>query len=316
MEFDNSKLVSIVVPVYNVEAFLEHCIKSLLEQTYSNIEVILVDDGSTDSSGSICDEWKKKDSRVVVYHQPNLGVSVARNNAIKMAQGEYLCFVDSDDFVTKTFIEDFIKTMVATNADFTLCDVVSAKLADGSLEHDVNAELTPKDCASWLSNPISREYVLMVIPCNKIFKKELFDNYSFVQGKRHEDEFMINHMLYNIQKAAYISKANYIYRNNESGFTSSHNAESMEHFHVIEAYEERIKMSLERNNPEFAATTVKWALLKLAHFYDEGGEKMKNCSVDIYNEMYAKYFGLLTKKQQKKYKLFTITPGLFCKMFL
>ncbi len=316
MDIDNSKLVSIIVPVYNVEKFLDHCVETLVNQTYSNIQLILVDDGSTDSSGMICDEWKNKDSRIEVFHQKNQGVSVARNNGIAVAQGDYLCFVDSDDFVTKGYVEDFVNEMESTDADFIFCDVVSSKLANDSVAHDENEILTPAECAKWLSNPISRDYVLMVLPSNKMFKRELFDNYRFLQGKRHEDEFLINHMLFNSKKVAYIYKANYIYRNNESGFTGIHNVESLEHLHVIEAYEERIGMALKKGNTEFAAITFKWALLKLAHLYADGGEKMKSSSQELFTALYDKYFELLTKKQQAKYKIFKKAPGLFCVMFL
>ena len=92
-------LISIIVPVHNVEAFLDECIRSMVEQTYRNIEIVLVDDGSTDNSPAICDAWAEKDSRIVVIHQPGSGVSVARNKGIEVSKGDYLYFVDSDDYI-------------------------------------------------------------------------------------------------------------------------------------------------------------------------------------------------------------------------
>ena len=99
-----NKLVSIVVPIYNVEKYLKRCVNSLLNQTYKNIEIILVDDGSTDSSGAICDQYKPKDNRIVVVHKSNGGLSDARNTGIDMARGEYIAFVDSDDYIHEDYI--------------------------------------------------------------------------------------------------------------------------------------------------------------------------------------------------------------------
>lgn len=315
MAVDNSKLVSVIVPVYNVENFLEHCITSILEQTYSNLELILVDDGSADSSGKMCDEWQKRDSRIIVHHQKNQGLSAARNRGLDLAKGDYICFVDSDDFVTKNYLESFVDEIETTNADFVFCDIVSSKLVDSSIDLDKNTVLTPKECAKWLTNPLSREYVLMVVACNKIFRRELFDTYRFAHGKLHEDEFMINHMLYNIQKAVYISKANYVYRNNEESITGKGNSNNVKHLHAIEAYEERINMAMNRGDKEFAAITLKWALLKLAQFYGEGNDSMKSSSSELFTQMYDRYHALLSGKQQLKYSLFKKSPRLFCKVF-
>ncbi len=316
MAVDNSKLVSVIVPVYNVESFFEHCITSILEQTYTNLELILIDDGSTDTSGQMCDEWQKMDSRIIVHHQKNQGLSAARNRGLDLAKGDYICFVDSDDFVTKNYLESFVDEIETTNADFVFCDIVSSKLVDASIDLDKNTVLTPKECAKWLTNPLSREYVLMVVACNKIFRRELFDTYRFAYGKLHEDEFMINHMLYNIKKAVYISKANYVYRNNEESITGKGNSSNVKHLHAIEAYEERINMAMNRGDEEFAAITLKWALLKLAYFYRDGNETMKEHSKELFVRIYDKYRALFTRKQQVKYRLFKEAPVLFCKVFL
>ena len=316
MNLDNSKLVSVIVPVYNVEKFLDHCIESIVGQTYSNIELILVDDGSTDSSGSLCDNWKTKDSRVVVCHQNNKGLSGARNTGIDISKGDYLCFIDSDDFVTANYVESFVNEIEATNADFVLCDIISSKFTDASMELDENRILSPEDCRNWLTNPISREYVLMVVAWNKLYKRKLFESFRFPDGKLHEDEFMINHMIYNIDKVAYISKANYVYRNNEASITGKDNANNIKHLNGVEAYEERLSIALKHNDDEFASTTLKWSLLKLAHFYKNGNDKMKHQSMEMFIRLYDSYHKILTKKQQAKYRMFKSTPGIFCKMFI
>ena len=115
------ELISIIVPVYNVEKYLNRCIDSLISQTYQNIEIILVDDGSTDSSSEIVDGYLKKDNRIKVFHKDNGGLSDARNKGIEISKGKYLSFVDSDDYVTNTYIETLYNTIIEYEADISIC---------------------------------------------------------------------------------------------------------------------------------------------------------------------------------------------------
>ncbi len=114
-------MISIIVPVYNTEKYLHNCIDSLVGQTYTDIEILLVNDGSTDQSGEICNAYAARDARIVVLHQENAGVSSARNAALAVAQGQYVAFVDSDDWVSETYIEDMLDAMARADADFVSC---------------------------------------------------------------------------------------------------------------------------------------------------------------------------------------------------
>ena len=125
MNNEKSKLVSIVIPVYNVDKYIDYCIKSLLDQTYYNIEIILVDDGSTDCSGIICDNYSHNYKNIYVIHQYNKGVSVARNIGIQKAKGEYLLFVDPDDIVSRSYVEIMVKNMEENNSDIVECAYTS-----------------------------------------------------------------------------------------------------------------------------------------------------------------------------------------------
>ena len=116
-----NKLVSIIIPVYNVEKYLAECIESVLKQTYQNIEILLIDDGSPDNSGKICDEYEEKDSRVRVIHKENGGVSSARNVGLEQANGEYITFIDSDDFVSESYIEELYIALENGNSDLAFC---------------------------------------------------------------------------------------------------------------------------------------------------------------------------------------------------
>ena len=111
----NKDLISIIVPIYNVEQYLNRCIESLVNQTYTNLEILLIDDGSTDNSGKLAEKWISNDQRIKVYHKKNGGLSDARNYGIKYAKGKYLSFVDSDDYVDMRFIEILYKTCIETN---------------------------------------------------------------------------------------------------------------------------------------------------------------------------------------------------------
>lgn len=111
MNKDIKPKISIVVPVYKVEAYLPKCLNSLISQTYTNIEILLVDDGTPDNSGNICDEYAQKDKRIQVFHIVNKGVSYARNYAMKRATGDYICFVDSDDEVKESYVQHFVEAL-------------------------------------------------------------------------------------------------------------------------------------------------------------------------------------------------------------
>ena len=114
-------LVSIIIPVYDVEPYLEQCIHSVVNQTYKNIEIILIDDGSPDRCPQICDEWKEKDSRILVIHKPNGGISDARNEGMRIAKGEYIAFVDSDDVVEPEYVEFLLDAVKKTGALVSEC---------------------------------------------------------------------------------------------------------------------------------------------------------------------------------------------------
>lgn len=119
---ENDILISIIIPVYNVEKYLERCLNSVINQTYKNLEIILIDDGSTDGSGKICDEFTKKDNRIIVIHKENGGVSSARNKGLEIAQGEYIGFVDSDDYIEENMYEVLFENLVNFNVDISMCN--------------------------------------------------------------------------------------------------------------------------------------------------------------------------------------------------
>ena len=138
-------MVSIVVPVYNAEKYLEDCLISLVDQTYENIEIILVDDGSVDDSGRICDSWAEKDDRIIVYHKKNEGVSATRNFGIQRARGKFLMFVDADDMLVLNAVEYMVKEMIKNNSELVVCKYQSQDYKKNIRESNLRIELLLKE---------------------------------------------------------------------------------------------------------------------------------------------------------------------------
>lgn len=173
-------VISVIVPVYNIEAYLASCLDSILNQTYKNLEIILIDDGSTDSSGKICDDYAQKDSRIVVFHQQNSGVSRARNHGIIEATGEYVSFVDGDDIIAPEMYEVLYNNMKCYSADISSCGIAQRQidgevttLADNSLRFFNKQELIK----GFFDTPIIKE--TMYGPCHKLFRTSFVKQHKF-----------------------------------------------------------------------------------------------------------------------------------------
>lgn len=206
----NQGLVSIIVPVYKAEKYIHQCIDSLLAQTYRNIEVILVDDGSPDHCGKICDEYAAKDSRVKVIHQQNGGVSVARQTGIDHATGEYSIHADPDDWVELNMIEELVAKAVADNADMVICDFYRESKSEKT--YDCQNPGDDLSASAVLRKILSQQ--LHGSCCNKLVNRSHIEGIGFIP----EDLCILEDELYNIRilarkiKVSYLPKAFYHYR--------------------------------------------------------------------------------------------------------
>lgn len=247
---EDNELISIIVPVYNVEKYIEKCINSLINQTYSNIEIILVDDGSTDSSGKICDTYLNKEKRIKVIHKKNEGLGLTRNVGIDNANGKYLVFVDSDDFVHEELIENLYITLKENNADTCYCGFFEYYSDDKILEKKAfydnklfqNKEIIDKiflEMIATLPNGKIDSRVSMSVWHGMYSKKIISDNKIYFPSEReYISEDIIFHMEY-LQKARkvfFISKSLYYYRqNNISSLTHKYNKDEFyKHKKVID----------------------------------------------------------------------------------
>ena len=214
--------ISIIVPVYDVEKYLENCIESILNQTFKDFELILVDDGSTDNSGKICDIYEKKDSRIKVIHKNNGGLSSARNAGLDIACGKYVGFIDSDDSIHPRMYEILYDLIKKYESDISCCNY--KKIYDifkDEYENVNSLEVIEMSNIEAIKNLYDKEIgVKLVIACNKLYRKNLFDNIRYKVGRVHEDEFMAHRILYNCKKITYVDNELYYYLQREGSIMS------------------------------------------------------------------------------------------------
>ena len=212
------ELISVIVPIYNTEKYLVECVESLRKQTYSNIEIILVDDGSTDASIEICDGFAEKDSRVRVFHKKNEGVAVARNFGIQQSNGQYVVIVDSDDVAVDKMIEVLYTQIKENDADIAVGNYYIYDESDGNFYYYItdddycvevlsSQELIDRQAGAWKWN--STAFMLTTF---KLYKKVLFDDVSFTHGRRFDDEASTHRLFLRSKKTVFVNDNVYLYR--------------------------------------------------------------------------------------------------------
>ncbi len=213
-----SPLISVIVPVYKVEDYLLPCIDSILAQTYQNLEIILVDDGSPDNCGKICDEYAKKDKRIVVLHKENGGLSDARNAGLDICKGEYISFVDSDDLIHHQFIEKLYENIITSDADLVYCAVTKFLNKEdiySAIDTHVHCSNTVVFDKPAIFDELLFEHLSFyehVVAWNKLYKRKLWDVLRYPKGRIHEDEFVIHHIFDLCEKVIFIDSHLYFYR--------------------------------------------------------------------------------------------------------
>lgn len=231
--------VSIIVPVYQVEKYIRQCVDSILGQTFTDFELILVDDGSTDWSGEICDEYAGMDERVVVIHKENGGLSDARNRGMDQMTGNYFMFVDSDDYIAPTMVECLYKSMIDKDADIVACNFLYYFENDREKDFPTNAKfeiLSGTEVFYIKKN--ERNYGIWTVAWNKLYKRETFGKERFRFGKYHEDEFWANDIYQMNIKVLTIPECLYYYRQRNSGIMGKKSI--ARDFDILEAFQERI----------------------------------------------------------------------------
>ncbi len=217
---ENIVKISIIVPIYKVEEYLPRCIDSILAQTFTDFELILVDDGSPDNCGKICDEYAEKDARIRVIHKENGGLSDARNAGIEASCGEYLMFVDSDDWVDENYAYNMLENILSTESDIAICGLNCA-YPSGEIKHisttiDKDEIITPYEACRRMTLEAGWHYVSV---CNKIFRKTMFQTIRFPIRKLHEDVFVAHRLYFESKQIGVITKPLYFYSMREGSIT-------------------------------------------------------------------------------------------------
>lgn len=303
-----SPLVSVVVPVYNVENYVEKCLKSLLGQDYEAIEILVVDDGSTDESGRVCDEISLSDTRIKVFHKENGGLSSARNYGIRRANGEYVCLVDSDDAVQESFVRDLVEVAENKNADVVICgyndNVPMPKMISGE-----NAAI----------RLLVGQENMEIIAWNKLYRKYLFDTIKYPEGENYEDCLTTYKLLAEARGVAYLAKSLYIYEEREGSITKSDDkirrllAREKAAEEAILYFQGRTKL---KQAAEVALLTAKYAFLDFAINGEISGKYGRESRKWI-SENYRNYKKnpLLTEKLKVYNFMVTKMGGVLYKVF-
>lgn len=219
-------LISVIVPVYKVEKYIHKCIESIINQTYDNLEIILIDDGSPDNCPKICDEYALRDNRIKVIHQENKGLSSARNKGIELAKGEYIGFVDSDDFVEPSMFQDLYNAIVKNNADISICNfyVINNKSKEKIIKNGLKNKQYYKIEAL---REILLDNEIQSYAWNKLYKRELFKNVKYPVGKKYEDIGTTFYLFEKSNRIQYIGKPEYNYLNREDSIVFNYNEQTI-----------------------------------------------------------------------------------------
>lgn len=201
------KIISVIVAIYNVEKYVDFCIKSIVNQTYKNIEIILVDDGSTDNSHSICDDWVKKDNRIKVIHKPNGGLSDARNAGLDIMTGEYVTFIDGDDYIDSRYIEVLYNNLVKNNVQVSQVDFCY----EDKPKREQITEITIDSKEACKNYYLSLYPMINISACAKLYSRSIINEIRFPVGKIHEDQFFTPNVVYNAEGISLSNEQLYCY---------------------------------------------------------------------------------------------------------
>lgn len=222
-----SEKISIIVPVYNAENYLRRCIDSILEQTYTNFELLLINDGSTDGSAKILEEVKESDSRIRVVHKKNEGVSATRNLGLKLVTGDYITFIDSDDFVDKLYLEVLYKSLTENDADIASGNFASfneerqAFLFFTTDETYFEKVYSPQEWLDQENNPRHNLFLTVIFTPFKLYKRELWENIEYPVGRVREDDAIIHKLYLRCQRISFVNSAIYFYSQHEDSLSKT-----------------------------------------------------------------------------------------------
>lgn len=322
MTIKNEPLISVIVPIYHVEQYLRRCIDSIIGQTYKNLEIILVDDGSDDGCPAICDEYARKDNRIVVIHKDNGGLSDARNVGIDIAKGEYLAFVDSDDYIHRDMYRILMKELIKSDSDVSMSTykyVYDGKLdeQDITYEEDYSIE-TMSGIQAQYSYYSDDKKLELTVAWNKLYKKELFSDLRYPKGKIFEDEFTTYKALYRSKNICLVNLPLYYYLQRNDSIIGVMNGKR--NAKVVDGYLQRIEFYNKENEDELWCKAVMHCLHMICYL-KSCNKELDSSNADIFGT-YRKdllkvirnnrsAYNKLSKCQKVEIRLFKISSSLY-----
>ena len=310
----NQPLLSVIVPCYHVEKYMDKCISSIVGQTYTNLEILLVDDGSTDQTGALCDLWQEKDQRIRVIHKQNEGVSYARKAGVENATAEYITFVDADDWIDRKMYADMMTALLSTHSDIAHCDFCIVH-EDGRIKHrDHVRDDTIKT--------IGRiEGVIMILENHKwrtslftkIFRKKLFDHVEFPKGRICGEDMIIHDLFHRASQTVFLDCAYYYYFQRTGSVTKVGNiqTEAKKTNDFFEAYQERYFFV--KQHPEYDS-----ALPHVVYVFINVGIHLLNF-IMVYPHFFARDYFLKVSEQIRTVSLsreVTLRRGIKFKLYV
>lgn len=305
-------LISVIVPVYKVEKYLDRCVESIAVQSYRNLEIILVDDGSPDKCGSMCDSWTAKDQRIRVIHKQNGGLSDARNTGIQASKGEYIAFVDSDDDIAPEMIERLYEAAQSSNTKMALCNVLCVD-ENGLPTGESNGSPIRNECLS-AEQVLPRFYQaggpFYIVAWNKLYHRSLLDDETFPIGKWHEDEFVAAQLIWRAGRVACIEYPGYYYVTQREG-SIMNIRNDIRHLDALEALLIRYRFYQEIGQTALLHETRARVLTALERYYWDtpGTDAAYHSKMEQFRSAYGKLSGL-SKKEWLRWKAFQFSPAL------
>lgn len=299
------EMVSVIVPVYNVEDYLDRCVESIVNQTYKNIEILLMDDASTDESGAKCDKWEKRDTRIKVFHLQHGGLSAARNSGLAQMQGQYILFVDSDDYIMPDLIWNAYANLQKYDADMTLFGFNNFYKEEENKEipRDKEVGLISKEQIMYMMYGPSAETAFLA--WNKLYKRKIFEDIRYPVGRIFEDNAVAHKVYDKCQKVVYDRNAYYLRQMRDDSITGKCRVFNRKNLQILYGRKERCEFYGDIENKELLALVFADYLHTLIHYYHNTFYYLKDKSIckmlsDEFNKMYPIATGKVKFDLKKK----------------
>ena len=319
--------VSVIIPIYNVELYVRECLESVEKQSFTDYEVLMVDDGSTDQSGKIAQEYADRYESFRLLHKENGGLSSARNAGLEQAKGTYVCFVDADDYISEDYLQKLYTRAAATDADMVIADYREVD-EQGHVYIKELGQAPPDGCMDRrkllraLANVGECHYATaVVVAWNKLIRTDIMRSHLFPEGKLHEDEFVIMPLLLACEHVEWIPDVVYLYRQRQGSIMQNADA-AMRHLDVLQAYKMRIKLCRDSQEPQLMKAFERayfwnmeiWYYLLRTRYGVESSRLHGIFSRRMWGAL-LRYHHVFGKRKTMEYVIFAISPEYYLKKY-